>query len=82
MIQTVIEKKRVVLFPIPDMIDDEVVEVIKTKTAKMKISKLKHNASVSLNEEVKFLLQKEASAVVEEINLWNQELIMYLEKQY
>ena len=65
--QTLVEKKNVILFPLPKQIDDIVIENIKGSIEKTKTCILSQNASVSLSETAKLQIHQLSLSIEKEV---------------
>ena len=80
--RTLVEKKSVVLFPLPKYIKPEVIQGIKSKIEKSRACVLSSDASVSLSEGAKLSIDKLAAIVVEEMKGDIKNICIFLNKKY
>ena len=81
-VQTLVEKKSVALFPLPKFIDDEVIERIKRKISLTRTCVLSEDASVSLSEGAKLQIDSLVKNVEGNMSLHIKDISKFIERQY
>ena len=79
-VQTLVEKKSVALFPLPKFIDDEVIERIKRKISLTRTCVLSEDASVSLSEGAKLQIDSLVKNVEGNMSLHIKDISKFIEK--
>ena len=79
-VQTLVEKKSVALFPLPKFIDDEVIERIKRKISLTRTCVLSEDASVSLSEGAKLQIDSLVKNVEGNMSLHIKDISKFIER--
>ena len=82
MINTILQFKKIILFPIPKQISPEIVEDLRSKITDLRPCTLSCNATISLSPSAKLKLDDLSSTVAETLNNCSKEIRVEIETKF